>query len=226
MLLHVRNVLDADRLARFRAALDAASWIDGKVTAGYQSAKAKQNGQLAEDDPLAIELGGVVLGALGRSATFMAGALPRRIFPPLFNRYGEGHSFDAHIDNAVRYPRGQRDPVRTDLSATLFLSRPDEYDGGELVIEDTYGAHSVKLPAGDLVLYPSSSVHRVTPVTRGARVASFFWIQSLVRDDGERSLLFDLDVAIQRLNRDAAEHPALVSLVGVYHNLLRRWTDT
>jgi PKHD-type hydroxylase len=226
MLLHVRNVLDADRLARFRTALEAARWIDGKVTAGYQSAKAKQNGQLAEDDPLAVELGGVVLEALGRHATFMAGALPRRIFPPLFNRYGEGHSFDAHIDNAVRYPRGQRDPVRTDLSATLFLSQPDEYDGGELVIEDTYGAHGVKLPAGDLVLYPSSSVHRVAPVTRGARVASFFWIQSLVRDDGERALLFDLDVAIQRLNRDAAEHPALVSLVGVYHNLLRRWTDT
>jgi len=226
MLLHVRNVLDADRLARFRTALDGARWIDGKVTAGYQSAKAKQNGQLAEDDPVAVELGGHVLDALGRHPTFMAGALPRRIFPPLFNRYGEGHSFDAHIDNAVRYPRGQRDPVRTDLSATLFLSQPDEYDGGELVIEDNYGAHSVKLPAGDLVLYPSSSVHRVAPVTRGARVASFFWIQSLVRDDGERTLLFDLDLAIQRLNRDAAEHPALVSLVGVYHNLLRRWTDT
>jgi len=226
MLLHVRNVLDAGQLARFREQLDGATWHDGRVTAGYQSARAKNNGQLAEDDPVARELGGIVLDALGRSASFMAGALPRRIFPPLFNRYGEGHAFEAHIDNAVRYPRGQRDPVRTDLSATLFLAQPDEYDGGELVIEDTYGAHSVKLPAGDLILYPSSSVHRVTPVTRGARVASFFWIQSLVRDDGERSLLFDLDLAIQRLNRDAAEHPALVSLVGVYHNLLRRWTDT
>ena len=226
MLLHVRNVLDATQLAHFRGKLDGAAWLDGRVTAGYQSARAKNNGQLGEDDPVARELGGVVLDALGRHATFMAGALPRRIFPPLFNRYGDGHSFDAHIDNAVRYPRNQRDPVRTDLSATLFLSQPDEYDGGELVVEDTYGAHSVKLPAGDLVLYPSSSLHRVTPVTRGARVASFFWIQSLVRDDGERSVLFDLDLAIQRLNLDSAGHPALVSLVGVYHNLLRRWADT
>lgn len=225
MLLHVRNVLDAERLARFHFALQAANWIDGRATAGYQSAKAKRNGQLAEDDPIAIELGNIVLDALGRHPTFVAGALPRRIFPPLFNRYGTGHSFDAHVDNAVRYPRGQREPVRTDLSATLFLSDPGDYDGGELVIEDTYGTHSVKLPAGDLVLYPASSLHRVTPVTRGERVASFFWVQSLVRDDGERALLFDLDLAIQRLNRDAAEHPALVSLVGVYHNLLRRWVE-
>jgi len=225
MLLHVAKVLDPEQLAQCRAKLADARWGDGRVTAGHQSALAKHNSQLAEDDPLARELGAMVLDAVGRSAMFVAGALPRRVFPPLFNRYAQGQSFDSHIDNAVRYPPGQRDPVRTDLSATLFLAEPDEYEGGELVVEDTFGTHSVKLPAGDLLLYPSSSVHRVMPVTRGARVASFFWVQSLIRDDGERTLLFDLDLAIQRLNRDVAEHPSLVQLVGVYHNLLRRWAD-
>jgi PKHD-type hydroxylase len=225
MLLHAKNVLDAKQLAHARAALERAEWADGRATAGYQSSRAKHNAQLPEDSAVARELGAIVLDAVARHATFMAGALPRRIYPPLFNRYAEGQSFDFHIDNAVRYPRGGADPVRTDLSATLFLSDPDEYDGGELVIDDTFGTHAVKLPAGDLLLYPASSVHKVNPVTRGARVASFFWIQRLVRDDGERALLFDLDVAIQRLNRDAADHPSLVALVGVYHNLLRRWSD-
>jgi PKHD-type hydroxylase len=225
MLLHVRKVLDAGQLAHCRAMLSGATWADGRATAGYQSARAKHNSQLPEDHPAARELGALILDNLRRHATFMAGALPRRIFPPLFNRYATDDSFDYHVDNAVRYPRGGSDPVRTDLSATLFLSEPDEYDGGELVIDDNFGTHSVKLPAGDLLLYPASSVHKVTPITRGARVASFFWIQSLVRDDGERTLLFDLDLAIQRLNHDAAEHPSLVKLVGVYHNLLRRWSD-
>ena len=228
MLLHIPNVLTADEVAHCRGKLDAAGWADGRLTAGYQSAKAKNNLQLPDDHPVARELGAIVLAGLARNATFMAGALPRRIFPPLFNCYREGQSFGYHVDNAVRYPRtgDDRAPVRTDLSATLFLSNPDEYDGGELVIEDTFGTHAVKLPAGDMILYPASSLHRVEAIARGARVASFFWIQSLVRDDGERRLLFDLDVSIQNLNQQIADHPALVQLVGVYHNLLRRWTET
>jgi PKHD-type hydroxylase len=228
MLLHIQNVLTAEQVAHCRGKLDAAGWADGRLTAGYQSAKAKNNLQLPDDHPVARELGALVLDGLQRSAMFMAGALPRRIFPPLFNCYREGQSFGYHVDNAVRYPRtgDDRSPVRTDLSATLFLSDPDEYDGGELTIEDTFGTHAVKLPAGDLILYPASSLHRVEPIVRGARVASFFWIQSLVRDDGERRLLFDLDVSIQSLNQQMADDPALVQLVGVYHNLLRRWTET
>lgn len=228
MLLHIPNILTADQVTHCRAKLDAAGWADGRLTAGYQSAKAKNNLQLPDDHPVARELGAIVLDGLQRSPTFMSGALPRRIFPPLFNCYREGQSFGFHVDNAVRYPRtgDDRAPVRTDLSATLFLSGPDDYDGGELVIEDTFGTHAVKLPAGDLVLYPASSLHRVEAITRGARVASFFWIQSLVRDDGERRLLFDLDVSIQNLNQSVADHPAMVQLVGVYHNLLRRWSET
>ncbi len=172
-----------------------------------------------------MELGGVVLSALQRNALFMSAALPLRVFPPLFNRYEGGQNFGNHVDNAIR--QVPRTPVRmrTDLSATLFLSDPSDYDGGELLVEDTYGVHSVKLPAGDMVLYPSTSLHRVTPVTRGARVASFFWIQSLVRDDGARTLLFDLDSAIQQLGSDTPDHPACVQLTGVYHNLLRRWAE-
>lgn len=226
MILHVAKVLSADQLTRFRAALAEAEWIDGRATAGHQSARAKHNQQLPEDHPLARELGAIVVEAVSRHPNFVAGALPRRVFPPLFNRYAEGQSFDLHIDNAVRYPRGSSEPLRTDLSATLFLSDPSEYEGGELVIEDNFGTQQVKLPAGDLVLYPASSVHRVAMVTRGARVASFFWIQSLVRDDGERTQLFDLDLAIRQLNRDLPTHPAIVQLTGVYHNLLRRWAET
>lgn len=229
MLLHVPNVLTAEQVAECRRQLDAADWIDGRVTAGHQSAKAKDNAQLSEDSPVARQLGQMILAALERNPLFLAGALPLKIFPPLFNRYAGGQSFGNHVDNAVRQvrntPPNTKTWVRTDISATLFLAAPSEYDGGELMIDDTYGSHSVKLPAGDLVLYPSTSLHRVQPVTRGARVASFFWIQSMVRDDGERTLLFDLDLAIQRLGSEAAGHPALVQLTGVYHNLLRRWAD-
>ena len=227
MLLHVPDVLDGEQLRRCRDALGAASWVDGRVTAGHQSAQAKRNLQLAESDPLARELGATILDALSRNATFFAGALPRRIYPPLFNRYEGGHAFGFHVDNAIRYDRSRGDaaPVRTDLSATLFLSAPEEYDGGELVVEDSFGTHNVKLPAGDLVLYPGSSLHRVLPVTRGARVAAFFWIQSLVRSEAQRRTLFELDVAIQQLTRKVPDAPELVQLTGVYHNLLREWSD-
>lgn len=228
MLLQIPDVLTADQVAQFRARLDVAPWCDGRVTAGHQSSKAKDNAQLPEDSAEARELGAQVLDALARNSTFFAAALPKRIYPPLFNRYAGGQSFGFHVDNAVRYDRsrGGVDAVRTDLSATLFLSAPDDYDGGELVIEETYGTQQVKLPAGHLVLYPGTSLHRVTPVTRGARVASFFWIQSLLREDAQRRLMFDLDVSIRTLTRDMPEHPSLVQLTGVYHNLLRRWAET
>jgi PKHD-type hydroxylase len=226
MLLQVPNVLSPEQVAQLRRALGDADWADGRITAGYQSAQAKHNQQLPEESPVAQQLGEAILSALQRSPLFMSAALPLKIFPPLFNRYEGGHSFGSHVDNAIRHVRGTPHRVRTDLSATLFLSAPDEYDGGELVIEDTYGLHSVKLPAGDLILYPSSSLHLVRPVTRGARVASFFWIQSMVRDDGQRTLLYDLDRATQQVHRDLPDSSAAVQLTGVYHNLLRRWTDT
>jgi PKHD-type hydroxylase len=225
MLLQIPDVLTADEVARARQRLDAAPWIDGRVTAGHQSAKAKDNLQLPEDSAVARELGDEILAALQRNPLFIAAALPARVFPPLFNRYQGGQSFGNHVDNAIRHVSGTPVRIRTDLSATLFFAGPDEYDGGELVIEDTYGVHAVKLPAGHLVLYPSSSLHHVRPVTRGARVASFFWIQSMVRDDGERTLLFDLDSAIQQLTQISVDHPAAVPLTGVYHNLLRRWAE-
>jgi PKHD-type hydroxylase len=226
MLLQVPNVLSAEQVAQFRRALGEADWADGRITAGYQSAQAKHNQQLPEESPIAQQLGEAVLAALQRNPLFMSAALPLKIFPPLFNRYEGGHSFGSHVDNAIRHVRGTPHRVRTDLSATLFLSAPEEYDGGELVIEDTYGLHSVKLPAGDLILYPASSLHLVRPVTRGARVASFFWIQSMVRDDGQRTLLYDLDRATQQVHRDLPDSPAAVQLTGIYHNLLRRWADT
>jgi len=225
MLLHVPEVLTAAQVAYCRERLAVAEWADGAITAGHQSTKTKRNSQLPEESPVARELGAVVLDGLGRNPAFMAGALPRHIFPPLFNAYRGGQSFGDHVDNAIRYDPGTREPVRTDLSATLFLTAPEDYDGGELVVDDSFGTHRIKLPAGDLLLYPASSVHRVDPVTRGVRLASFFWIQSLVRDDGARRLLFDLDVAIQNLNLQVAEHPSMVQLVGVYHNLLRRWAE-
>lgn len=225
MLLQIPDVLDTEQVARCRQALDATQWADGRITAGYQSAQAKHNQQLPEDSPVARELGDLVLGALQRNALFVSAALPLKVFPPLFNRYAGGNSFGSHVDNAIRLIRGTPHRVRTDLSATLFLSAPDEYEGGELVIEDTYGAHSVKLPAGHMVLYPASSLHLVRPVTRGARVASFFWVQSMVRDDGQRTLLYDLDRAVQAVHRDLPESTAAVGLTGVYHNLLRRWAD-
>ena len=227
MLLHVPAVSAPDQLRHCRSKLESASWADGRATAGYQSAKAKDNFQLAETDPVARELGALVLDALAKSPTFFAGALPRRIYPPLFNRYEGGQSFGVHVDNAIRYDRSVQpaEPIRTDLSATLFLSDPVDYDGGELEIEDTFGTHRVRLPAGDLVLYPGSSLHRVLPVTRGTRTAAFFWIQSLVRSDARRRLLFDLDVSIQQLTQKLPGAPELVQLTGVYHNLLREWSD-
>ena len=225
MLLQVPDLLTPDEVAHCRQRLDAAEWVDGRATAGYQSAQAKHNLQLPDDAPVAQQLGELVLAALQRTPLFLAAALPLKVFPPLFNRYAGGHSFGSHVDNAIRPIRGTPHRVRTDLSATLFLSAPDEYDGGELVVEDTYGTHSVKLPAGHMVLYPASSLHLVTPVTRGARVASFFWIQSMVRDDGQRTLLYDLDRAVQQVHRDLPDSPAAVGLTGVYHNLLRRWAD-
>lgn len=225
MLLQIPDVLTGEQVAEARRVLDEARWVDGRVTAGHQSARAKDNLQLPEDDPAARRLGDVVLAALERNPLFMSAALPLKVFPPLFNRYEGGQSFGNHVDNAIRQVTGTPHRVRTDLSATLFLSRPDEYDGGELLVEDTYGVHSVKLPAGHLILYPASSLHRVQPVTRGSRLASFFWIQSMVRDDGERTILFDLDTAIQRAAADAPEHASVVQLTAVYHNLLRRWAD-
>lgn len=226
MLLHVPDVLTPEQVAQARTALDQAQWVDGRVTAGPQSARSKDNMQLPESHPVARELGDVVLAALQRSPLFMSAALPLKVFPPLFNRYQGGQSFGTHVDNAIRPVAGTPHRVRTDLSATLFLSDPAEYDGGELSVEDTYGVHSVKLPAGHMILYPATSLHHVTPVTRGARLASFFWIQSMIRNDGQRTLLFDLDATIQQLTADAPGHPAPIGLTGIYHNLLREWADT
>ena len=225
MLIQIPDVFTLAQVAEARRVLDAAEWQDGRVTAGHQSARAKNNQQLAEDNPLARQLGDAILRSLQNNPLFVAAALPLRVFPPLFNRYSGGHSFGNHVDNAIRQVPGAPLRIRTDLSATLFLSGPDEYDGGELLVEDTYGVHRVKLPAGHMVLYPSSSLHNVQPVTRGARVASFFWIQSMIRDDAERTLLFDLDNAIQSISRDAPDHPSSVQLTSVYHNLLRRWAE-
>ena len=225
MLLEIPEVLTRDQVAHARQLLDASDWVDGRVTAGHQSARAKDNMQLPEDHPTSRQLGEMILGALQRNPLFISAALPLRVFPPLFNRYQGGQSFGNHVDNAIRQFPGSSLRIRTDLSATLFLAGPDEYDGGELIVEDTYGVHSVKLPAGHMVLYPSTSLHNVRPVTRGARIASFFWLQSMVRDDGERTLLFDLDMAIQRLNQDTPDHPAALPLTGVYHNLLRKWAE-
>ncbi|HET7220891.1 MAG TPA: Fe2+-dependent dioxygenase [Vicinamibacterales bacterium] len=225
MLIEVPSVLTREQAARARQLLDDAAWVDGRITAGPQSSRSKQNLQLPEDAPLARELGELILGALQKNPLFMSAALPLKVYPPMFNRYAGGHAFGSHVDNAIRQVPGTPHRVRTDLSATLFLVDPEDYEGGELVVEDTYGVHSVKLPAGHMVLYPSTSLHHVTPVTSGARVASFFWIQSLVRDDGRRTLLFDMDTAIQRLANDAPDHPSTVQLTGVYHNLLRQWAE-
>lgn len=225
MLVQIPKVLDEPQLRQLREALLLANWTDGRLTAGHQSAQAKHNLQLREDDPLACEWGQTIVSALLRQPVFVSAALPDRVYPPLFNRYESGGNFGIHIDNAIREhpPTGLR--LRTDLSATLFLGEPDEYEGGELLIEDTYGVQRVKLPAGDLILYPASSLHQVRPVTRGVRLASFMWIQSLVRDDAARTLLFDLDRSIQQLRGAVPEQAALVQLTGVYHNLLRRWSS-
>lgn len=225
MLLRIPDVLPPEQVARFRDLLRDANWVDGNVTSGHQSAQAKYNEQVAEESAVARELGAQVVEALGRNPLFFSAALPKTVFPPLFNRYGAGMTFGNHVDGAIRTHGPSRLRIRTDLSATLFLSDPDEYDGGDLLIEDTYGVQRVKLAAGALVLYPATSLHRVEPITRGARVASFFWIQSMVREDAQRAMLFDLDMAIVRLTRDHPGDPALVSLVGVYHNLLRMWAE-
>ena len=225
MLLRIPDVLSAEQVKLLRARLDAASWVDGNVTAGHQSARAKHNEQLPEDGAEARELGEIVVSALGRSTLFFSAALPKQVFPPLFNRYSEGMTFGSHVDSAIRAHAAQRIRMRTDLSATLFLCAPEEYDGGELLVEDTYGTHAAKLPAGHMVLYPASSLHRVNPVTRGARLASFFWVQSMVRDDAQRTLLFDMDMAILRLGREQPDHPSVVSLTGAYHNLVRMWSE-
>jgi PKHD-type hydroxylase len=228
MLITIPDVLNAGEVSQVRAALDAADWVDGKVTAGYQAQSVKENLQLAEGHPVAVKLGEMVLAALARSPLFMSAALPLKVFPPMFNRYTGGGHFGTHVDTAIRAMASTGQRIRTDVSATLFLSAPEEYDGGELLVEDTYGVHSVKLPAGHMVLYPATSLHRVEPVTRGARVSSFFWIQSMVRDDMQRRLLFELDTSIQRLATVTGEQTVKetgVSLTGVYHNLLRQWAE-
>lgn len=225
MLMHIPDVLTAEQVAHCRQLLMKSEWVDGRVTAGHQSGRAKDNMQMPEDHPASREMGDLILAALERNPLFMSAALPAKVFPPLFNRYEGGQSFGTHVDNAIRQVKGTPHCVRTDLSATLFFTHPDEYDGGELTIEDTYGTHCVKLPAGHLILYPATSLHHVKPVTRGARISSFFWIQSMIRDDGARTLLFDLDTAIQGISADVPGHASAVQLTGVYHNLLRKWAE-
>jgi PKHD-type hydroxylase len=227
MLLRVPEVLSPDAVARCRAIVEAADWADGRITAGSQSEQVKNNRQLPEDGEAARAARALVLEGLSKSALFFTGALPKKIFPPLFNRYdGATNAFGNHIDNSVRTWAATGAHVRTDLSATLFLSDPAEYDGGELVIEDTFGTQAVKLAAGDLILYPASSVHRVNPVTRGTRLGSFFWIESMVRDDAQRKLLFDLDMAILALRESDGDTDTAVKLTGCYHNLMRMWAAT
>ena len=225
MIVRIPSLLDAECLAEIRQQLKEAEWQDGRVTAGFQSAPVKHNLQLSQSDRVARAAGELIVQALERNALFLSAALPHHLYPPLFNRYEPGMAFGAHVDNAVRQVPGTPHRLRTDLSATLFLSAPEDYDGGELVIEDTYGPHEVKLAAGDMVLYPADTLHRVSPVTRGVRLAAFFWVQSMVRDDGARTLLFELDASIRGLTRAGADREALLRLTGCYHNLIRRWAD-
>lgn len=226
MLLHVPEVLNAQELAQLRELVFSAAWVDGKVTAGTQSAQVKRNLQLPEEGKEAEAARKIVLAALNRNGLFFSAALPRKIYPPLFNHYSEGMDFGAHIDNAVRTHALTGLHVRTDVSCTLFITRPDEYDGGELVVEDTYGQQSVKLPAGDMVLYPGTSLHHVRAVSRGARYASFFWLQSMIRSDAQRTMLFDMDAAIVSLRQKIGDNdPSVLRLTGQYHNLIRMWAD-
>jgi len=226
MLIAIPDLLGTDQLARIRELVAAGEWVDGNITSGHQSALAKDNYQLPDDSPAALEAGDIVLAALGTNPLFIAAALPLKIFPPLFNAYSTGQKFGTHVDNAVRIQSRTGLRVRSDLSITVFLEGPAEYDGGELTVETNFGVQQVKLPAGHAVLYPSSSLHRVEPVTRGRRIASFFWIQSMIRDDAARATLFDLDQSIQDLATEAGHgHPSVIRLTGVYHNLLRRWAD-
>ena len=226
MLVVIPDVLSLDEVAHCRRVLEATAWVDGRVTAGDQAAKAKRNLQVPENAPQARELGEVVLRALGRNPTFSSAALPLRVYPPMFNRYDEGMTFGAHVDGAIRYVAGAGMRIRTDVSSTLFLTPPEEYEGGELVVHDTYGEQRVKLAAGSLVVYPATSLHSVTPVTRGSRWASFFWSQSMVRDDGRRHLLYDMDQGIIALRRDMPDdHPGVLAMTATYHNLLRQWAE-
>jgi PKHD-type hydroxylase len=227
VLVHIPEVLTPEQVRRCREVMASTAWIDGRGTAGHQSSKVKRNLQLPEGSPEAQELGQMVLAGLNRSPLFTSAVLPKTVFPPLFNRYdadGDMH-FGSHVDNAIRTDPVTGVRIRTDVSSTLFLSSPEDYDGGELVVEDTYGTHSVKLPAGDMIVYPATSVHHVTPVTRGTRVASFFWTQSMIADGTRRAMLFDLDMSIIRLTADHPEHPSVVSLTALYHNLLRQWAE-
>jgi len=226
MLLHIPAVLAPGPLRELRGRLEAADWSDGRATVGPQGAQVKRNRQLRADDPVAIELGARVRDAVLRHPQFFAAALPLRVLPPLFNRYEGGGEYGMHIDGAVMRQLGSELPLRSDVSSTLFISEPDEYDGGELIVADTYGEHEVKLPAGDMVVYAASSLHRVTPVTRGARLASFFWTQSMVRSDAQRGMLFELDQTIQRLRAAHGDTAEVTALTGHYHNLLRMWADT
>ena len=224
MLVQIENVLSPDQVAHCRGVLEKAQWVDGRATAGAQSAEAKRNLQVREDSAQARALGEMILGALGQNPTFVSAGLPLRVFPPLFNRYDAGMAFDTHVDNAIRFAGPVR--FRTDLSATLFLTDPADYDGGELIVEDTYGEHAVKLAAGDLILYPASSLHRVAPITRGSRWAAFFWAQSMIRSDEQRAMLYDMDLAIQALTLSVGRTaPPVISLTGIYNNLLRMWAD-
>jgi PKHD-type hydroxylase len=228
MLVAIPNALNTQQLQEVRARLEAAgdAWVDGRVSAGYQGAPVKHNEQIDERSDVAAACQSIILGSLERHPLFISAVLPNEVYPPMFNRYGEGMTFGAHVDGSVRIHPHTGRKLRTDVSATLFLSEPGEYDGGELVVHDAFGTHRVKLAAGDMVVYPAVSLHEVTPITRGRRLASFFWVQSLVRDDAQRSMMFDLDTAIQRLNQTGADALARRSLVGVYHNLMRQWSDT
>jgi PKHD-type hydroxylase len=226
VMLHVPEVLTRDQVRTLRAELDAADWVDGRATVGEQGALVKRNRQLPETSPLGVKLGQIILDALKRNPLFISAALPLRIVPPLFNRYEGGENYGMHVDGAVRAVPGSAQPMRTDLSCTLFLCDPEDYEGGDLVVSDTYGMHDVKLPAGDMILYPSSSLHRVEPVTSGARICSFFWVQSMVRDDAKRGMLFELDTTIQTLRGKHGETEEAVALTSHYHNLLRLWAET
>ncbi len=225
MILAIPNVLSPGQVAESRRLLEAADWVDGLVTAGHQAGKVKDNRQIPATHPVARQVGETIMQALGKNPLFMAAALPLHFLPPMFNRYTGGQNYGNHIDGAIRQIPGTGHRIRTDLSCTLFFAEPSEYDGGELIIEDTYGPKSVKLPAGHMILYPGTSLHRVTPVTRGARLCSFFWVQSMIREDTQRALLFEMDVAIQRLGIDHPDHTSITQLTGVYHNLLRHWAE-
>jgi PKHD-type hydroxylase len=225
MILAIPDILTGEDLTAASTQLETAEWIDGKATAGHQGARVKHNQQLAADNPIATKIGARIVTALQRHPLFVSAALPLHILPPMFNRYAGGQTFGTHVDGSIRTIPGTGQRLRTDLSCTVFFSNPENYDGGELIIEDTYGEKSVKLPAGHAILYPSTSLHRVTPVTRGARVCAFFWLQSMIRDDARRTLLFDMDVGIQRVAAEHPDHAGVIQLTGVYHNLLRQWAE-